>query len=242
MKIIKKIKDKAEGIYTIRQPVIAFSGDSVTQGCFDLYLKDGEVIETFFDSLESYAEKVKKIFSLLFPSANITIVNAGLSGCRAETGSERLKSDILSCNPDLTVVCYGLNDANQKQEGLETYKESLKKIFRDLKDAGSEVIFMTPNMCTSRIDYSTKEKGVQAAAERVSQTVNEGWLDKYIEIAIQVCKEEKIPVCDCYGMWKTMYSGGVDITSLLSNKVNHPTKEMHWMFAYELVKTMFENE
>lgn len=241
MKIIEKIKNKSNDLYEHRQPVIAFTGDSVTQGCFELYVKDKGIVKTVFDCSEAYAEKVKKIFSLLFPETNITIVNAGLSGNRAEKGSKRLEEDVLSVSPDLTVVCYGLNDANLKQDGLEIYKASLRKIFNDLKDASSEVIFMTPNMCTNRIDYSIKEKEIKEAADRVATTINEGWLEKYIEEAKKVCEEENIPVCDCYSLWKKLDDGGVDITSLLSNKVNHPIKEMHWMFAYELVKTMFEN-
>jgi hypothetical protein len=48
-----------------------------------------------------------------------------------------------------------------------------------------------------------------------------------------------IPVCDCYALWKTLYKSGVDVTELLANKINHPTRDMNWMFAYELVKTMF---
>lgn len=240
MKIIEKIKNKAEGLYENKQPVIAFSGDSVTQGCFEVYVKDGGVVETVFDSAESYAEKVKKIFALFFPSVNITIVNAGISGNRADVGGERLEMDVLRFKPDLTVVCYGLNDSNRKQDGLLQYTNSLRKIFTDLKKAGSEVIFMTPNMCTDRVDISIKEKEIEAAAERVAKTVNEGWLERYISEAVKVCDEEKVPVCDCYGLWKTLQSSGVDITSALSNKINHPIKEMHWMFAYELVKIMFE--
>ena len=239
MKIIEKIKNKADCLYENRQPVIAFTGDSVTQGCFELYVKEKGVVKPIFNSLESYAEKVKRVFALLFPEANITIVNAGISGNHARTGSKRLKTDVLKFNPDLTVVCYGLNDSNDKAEGLEEYKSSLRKIFEDLKNAGSEVIFMTPNMSTDRIDYSIKEEEIQKAAERVSKTVNEGWLEKYIEEAKSVCKEEDIPVCDCYSLWKKLDESGIDITRLLSNKLNHPIKEMHWMFAYELVKTMF---
>ncbi len=240
MKIIEKIRNRAEAICEHRQPVIAFTGDSVTQGCFEVYVKDGGVVETIFDSSESYAEKIKKILGLFFPSANVTIVNTGISGNRAEIGLKRLESDVLSVNPDLTVVCFGLNDSNQKQDGLEKYKNSLRQIFAKLKNAGSEVIFMTPNMSTDRVDFSIKEKEIQGAAKRVAATVNEGWLDKYIQEAMKVCEEENIPVCDCYGMWKTLHNNGVDITSILSNKINHPTKEMNWMFAYELVKTMFE--
>ena len=240
MKIIEKIKNKSDALYMNRQPVIAFTGDSVTQGCFEVYVKDDGAVETVFNPLECYAEKVKKILTLFFPSANITLVNAGISGNRAETGSERLETDVISFKPDLTVVCYGLNDSKQKEEGLKKYTSSLRKIFSELKNAGSEVIFMTPNMCTDRIDCSIKEEEIIKATESMAKTVNEGWLEKYINEAIKVCEEEAVPVCDCYKIWKTLDANGADITSLLSNKINHPTKEMHWMFAYELVKTMLE--
>ena len=40
--------------------------------------------------------------------------------------------------------------------------------------------------------------------------------------------------------WKLMQEKGVDVTELLSNKLNHPTREMNWFTAYKLVETMFE--
>ena len=48
-----------------------------------------------------------------------------------------------------------------------------------------------------------------------------------------------VPVCDCYALWKQLEAGGVDTTELLSNKINHPTREMNRLFAYELIKTIF---
>ena len=241
MKIIERIKNKAEALYSYRQPVIAFTGDSVTQGCFEVYVKEGGSLDTVFDATEAYSQKVKEILAMLFPSANVTVVNAGISGSRAELGIERLENEVLSFRPDLTVVCYGLNDANRRAEGLERYKTSLRKIFVELKKAGTEVIFMTPNMCTDRVDFSINDKVIEAAAARVVETVKGGWLERYVEEARRICAEENIPVCDCYAIWKRLYENGVDVTSLLSNKINHPTKEMHWLFAYELVKTMLEN-
>lgn len=240
MKIIEKINKKAWDIFNEKQPVIAFTGDSVTQGCFEIYVKEKGIIETVFDSKESYTNKVKSILSILYPSSNVTIINAGLSGSKAEIGYERLKEDVIDYNPDLTVVCYGLNDAGRRDTGIECYKESLTNIFRDLKEAGSEVIFMTPNMCTDRVDYALKSNEEKKAAEGVSETVKLGWLDKYIESAKEICKKENIPVCDCYEIWKDMKNSGVDITSMLSNRINHPTRELQWIFAYELVKTMFK--
>jgi len=241
MQILKKCQRKNGNIYGDRQPVIAFTGDSVTQGCFELYVKPDGNAETVFNAMESYSQKVKELLAMLYPAANVTIVNAGISGNRAPVGFDRLQEDVLSFRPDLTVVCYGLNDSNQKAEGLEEYTTALRNIFRAVRRAGSEVIFMTPNMATDRVDPALTEAPIAAAAAHVSATVREGWLDTYVKAARQVCAEEQVPVCDCYALWQTMQAGGVDVTSLLSNKINHPTREMHWLFAYELVKTMFEN-
>ena len=43
MEIIKKIIKKQENLHESRQPVIAFLGDSVTQGCFELFMQDGRI-------------------------------------------------------------------------------------------------------------------------------------------------------------------------------------------------------
>lgn len=240
MKIIEKLRNKAEHLYDYRQPVIAFTGDSVTQGCFDVYTKAPGELTTRFDQTAAYSEKVKQILALLFPAANVTVVNAGISGGKAAGGLKRLERDVLSFQPDLTVVCYGLNDSNQRQDGLEKYANSLRGIFAALKAKDSEAIFLTPNLATDRVDVSIREPEALAAARRVSGTVNDGWLDRYIETAKAVCEEEGVPVCDCYALWKTLRDGGVDVTALLANKINHPSESMLWMFAYELVKTMFE--
>ena len=38
---------------------------------------------------------------------------------------------------------------------------------------------------------------------------------------------------------KKLAASGVDTTELLSNKINHPTRDMNKVFAYELVRTIF---
>ena len=63
-------------------------------------------------------------------------------------------------------------------------------------------------------------------------------MDEYMKTAKQVCVEKGVKVCDCYEKWKQLYNSGVNVTELLSNKVNHPLREMHWLFAYMLVDTM----
>ena len=118
MEIINKIKEKQKDLHGQRQPVIAFLGDSVTQGCFDLYIQD-ERWRPYTESNKAYHEKVREIFSMLYPTVPLQIINAGISGDCAKNAYKRLERDILSFSPDLVVVCFGLNDASFGADGID---------------------------------------------------------------------------------------------------------------------------
>ena len=240
MKIIEKIREKQLDLHCVRQPVIAFLGDSVTQGCFEVYVKN-KTLKTAINMQKGYHEKVKRILNTLYPEVPINIVNAGISGDRAEGGLKRLERDVLSYNPDLVVVCYGLNDANGEEEGLEVYRNSLKDIFEKSKEHGADIIFLTPNLRTEKCNQPTGEQLIDNAWEANARNEKAGWLRIYLDAAKALCKDMSVPVCDCNMLWQILKDNGVEINTLLSNKINHPTEELHWMFAYELVKMMFLN-
>ena len=160
MNIIKLIAEKAKNRQGVKIPTIAFLGDSVTQGCFELYKKNDSALEAFYDKNSSYHNYIAKIFTVLFPEAPINIINAGIGGDSAPEGLRRLERDVLAFNPDLTVVCFGLNDCGKGLDGLQTYADSLRQIFTKLKEADSEVIFMTPNMMNTKISCPIIETAV----------------------------------------------------------------------------------
>ena len=89
------------------------------------------------------------------------------------------------------------------------------------------------------IDVVVEGSGIEIA-EKVASRQNAGVLDQYLDAAKALCREKGVPVCDCYGKWKQLSAGGVDTTALLANGINHPTRQLHWLFAYELVRTMLE--
>ena len=80
MKIMKLLAEKAKDNWNAGPVTIAFLGDSVTQGCFEVYEKSKGEIETVFDKNHAYHNYVAKIFSILFPSVPVNIINAGISG------------------------------------------------------------------------------------------------------------------------------------------------------------------
>lgn len=242
MKIIEKIANKSKNLMNGDIPTIAFLGDSVTQGCFEVYMPEDNNVETVFETENGYHSYVAKILRILYPSVPVTIVNAGISGDNARHGYERLEKDVLRSNPDLVVVSFGLNDAtNGQDEGIPAYKEALRNIFTDVKKAGSEVIFLTENMMNTYIFYGMKDEFIRDIAKQTMDTENSGMLKKYFDAAKEVAAECGAVVCDVYSKWRLLAENGVDTTALLSNDINHPTREMNWLFAYSLVETMMKN-
>lgn len=240
MNIVEKFKKKAQSNETEAPVTIAFLGDSVTQGCFELY-KTGEAsFKTVFDKTSAYHTYIARILAMLYPTVPVNMINAGISGDSAWKAVDRLERDVLRFQPDLTVVCFGLNDCGGEYDGLERYKNALSEIFDSLKAAGSEVLFMTPNMMSTEVSCHVTDSMFRNIAENASRRQNDGILAMYLEAAKAICKARSIPVCDCYAKWQLLYESGVDTTELLSNYINHPTREMQWMFAVSLVESMLQ--
>lgn len=239
MDVIRKLVAKNKDINNEPPVTIAFLGDSVTQGCFELYVPDDRAIETVFDAENAYHTKVRKIFNMMFPKAALNIINAGISGGKATDGFERIERDVLRYSPDLCVVCFGLNDS--VSISLEEHKEAMEKIFATLQNAGIEVIYLTPNMMCTGVSCHIDVPYFREVGANTAEIQTSGKLEKYIEAIKEIAVSKNIPVCDCYKKWKTMYDNGVDINDLLANYINHPLRDMNWMFAYSLVETMFNN-
>ena len=227
MKISEKINLDRQGLVENGPITIVAFGDSVTHGA----VASGEInYETV------YWNRLKKKINNLRNYVPVNVLNAGIGGITAKGSLTRMDKQVLSHNPDLIIVCFGLNDVNGT---LEEYLNSLEEIFVKAQKSGAEVIFMTPNMLNTSVLEDTAEE-YYAYAIKTAQMQNEGRMDLYMESAIQLATKMGVKVCDCYKKWKKL-SETQDITYLLANRINHPTKEMHELFAESLFETIFED-
>lgn len=238
-RIVEKLKAKNNDYYNEKAPVIVFLGDSVTQGCFDVYPVTENEVETVFEQGNSYSQLMKNALNILYPKANTVIVNSGVSGGNAKNGVERFQRDVLSYNPDLLVICFGLNDSTAGEEGINTYQKSLESLFLKAKEKEIDCIFMTPNMMCTYLSGKIRDSVTVKIGELIQSTQNSGMLDRYIAAAKKTAEECGVGICDVYGKWKRLAACGVDTTDLLSNHLNHPVKEMHNLFAYALLEEIF---
>lgn len=240
MKFLEKIRQKAKDNYA-EGVCIAFLGDSVTHGCFEIY-KTPDGLDGIYDRNGSYVQCFANMMEKLFPSVPLHIINAGIGGDNARIGATRVERDVLRYQPDLVVVCYGLNDCAEFERYIPRYVNALSEIFDKIRASGCDVIFMTPNMMNTEISPHLTEPSFIETAKMTAQRQNSGMFDKHLDAAKALCREKGVPVCDCYAVWKMLDRGGVNVTELLCNQINHPCREMHRVFAYELIKTIFSLE
>ena len=208
---------------------IVFFGDSVTEGCFELSFHNVEgVTDIIRDKKSVYHNILKERIEREHPELAIEYVNAGISGNSTVDALKRIEQDVVAQNPDVAVVCFGLNDVAGMS--LDEYVSNMEQIFRTLKDHGIQVIYMTPNMYNTYVHGDVLPNHADMAAV-LARVQNENRPDLYYAEAMKKAEEYGCVVVDAYGAWKKLSEYGVDVTELLSNRLNHPTRAMHRLFA-----------
>lgn len=109
----------------------------------------------------SYHEFVYLYYATRFPNQDIKVYNCGIGGDSAPGVLKRLKWDVLELKPTVATIMLGMNDVDvfsygpvkntpqdvqHHQERIDTYKENMHKLAKDLTDAGVRLIFITPSI------------------------------------------------------------------------------------------------
>ena len=207
--------------------IVAF-GDSVTHGAL---AQDEINYETV------YWNRLKQMINAKRSYMPVNVINAGIGGINAHDSLPLMEDRVLKHDPDLVIVCFGLNDVNGE---LDVYINYLREIFSRLKERNIDTIFMTPNMLNT---YSADDTyyGYKEYSYKTAEMQNSGRMDLYMANAVKLAEEMGITLCDCYAKWKKL-SETEDTTMLLANRINHPTKEMHKLFAESLFELIFPDE
>lgn len=224
VKVKEKLYMDLAGLEEHGPITIVALGDSVTHGAVAAGEMNYETV---------YWNRLRQKLNAYCPAIPVNVINAGINGTTAARSVDRLDRQVLSHTPDLVIVCFGLNDINGE---LDTYLTALRTIFERCTASGAEVIFMTPNMLNTHVVEGTEAR-FAAYAVKTAEMQNGGKMDRYMESAVALAREMGITVCDCYAEWKEL-SKTQDTTLLLANYINHPTKEMHELFAQSLFEAI----
>ena len=185
--------------------VVCF-GDSVT----GVYYHTG--------SRRAYTDMLGIALQQAAPQASIEMFNAGISGHTTENALARIDRDVISHQPDLVTVMFGLNDMTRVP--LETYRENLKAIVQKCQAAGSGVILATPNNVITSSDRPTEK------------------LIQYCDVIREVGRELNVPVCDVYRELDAVRTHAPFDWRLLMSDAIHPNMAGHKRIATCLAQTI----
>lgn len=198
---------KTQATLAAHKPVkIVCLGDSVT----GIYYHTG--------GRRAYPEMVALGLKRIDPDAQITLINAGISGHTTANGLARLQTDVLDHKPDLVTVMFGLND--MKRVPLADFQANLKTIIERCRGIGAEVLLCTPN-------------GVIDTADRPRTKLAE-----YNQAMQEVGRQTKTPVCDVYAAYEALRASDPLAFRLLCSDEIHPNMAGHKLTAETICRTI----
>ncbi|MES1167439.1 MAG: SGNH/GDSL hydrolase family protein [Pseudomonadota bacterium] len=127
----------------------------------------------------TYHEWIELYYLTRLPGAVIDVFNCGISGDRTAGGLQRLNWDILSRQPTVASIMFGMNDVERvlysdeaatpetlakRRAALESYQQNQRDLVAALQKAGVRVILVTPSIFDQTAEMAApRQTGVNDA-------------------------------------------------------------------------------
>ncbi len=180
------------------------SGADATIVCFGDSITAGYAVRRGFPSflLESLRQR--------FPDSKIEMINSGISGDTSQDGLSRLDWAVLSYEPDLVTINFGINDCV-----LGLSLEELEMVRRIRAGPDSEILLLSSQPLESP-PYDQRVLDYYQTVERVAKEMNVGFVD-------------------VYGAWMKRVRVGMPLDSLILPGLDHPNEAGYRIIAEELM-------
>jgi lysophospholipase L1-like esterase len=240
MRISTLLAHRNTDAFENRPARIACLGDSVTQGCFGIFMNRYGNVDAVRDPAAGYVRLLQEKLDFLYPAAVPCVANLGIGGDSAEGALRRFERDVVPVSPDLVTICFGLNDcmADDPDASLEKYRWAMRALLMRVFEINAEAVLLTPNMMCTYVDPAISGGALRDIAERAVRRQKDGVLTAFVDSAREIAREMGIPIADAYARWQALDRACVDTTRLLANYINHPVPEMHPLFTQKLMEQL----
>lgn len=185
---------------------IAAFGDSITAG--------GDATSPDLIFWERWAAALRG----RHPKAEVTAVNCATGGDTTVQGLSRLEQKVLSIQPDLVLIGFGMNDQNKGSVPLDRFGANLgEMIDRIRKSTSAEIVLFSSFPPNPNWRWTS------------------GRMAEYADMTRKVAAEKQCAFADVYPNWTTVLARKKP-EDLLANNVNHPNDFGHWIYFQVLEK------
>jgi lysophospholipase L1-like esterase len=190
-----------------KEPVrIVCIGDSIT----GVYYHSG--------GRRAYPEMLQLALQQLYPQAQHSVHNAGISGDTTTGGLKRLERDVLAHKPQLVTIMFGMNDLVRTP--VDVFKKNLREMIARCQKSGAEVV-----LCTQNSIVETPQRPCARLAE-------------FTQAIRDVAKDEALVVADCFAAFETVHAADASEWNLLLSDTIHPNMAGHKLFAETLAQAI----
>lgn len=185
------------------------SGADATIVCFGDSITAGYAVRRGFPSfwLESLRQR--------FPDSKIEMINSGISGDTSQDGLGRLDWAVLSYEPDLVTINFGINDCVLGLS-LEEFEMNLVEMVRRIRAGPDSEILLLSSQPLESPPYDQRVLDYYQTVERVAKEMNVGFVD-------------------VYGAWMKRVQAGMPLDSLILPGLDHPNEAGYRIIAEELM-------
>ena len=185
------------------------SGADATIVCFGDSITAGYAVRRGFPSflLESLRQR--------FPDSKIEMINSGISGDTSQDGLGRLDWAVLSYEPDLVTINFGINDCVLGLS-LEEFEMNLVVMVRRIRAGPDSEILLLSSQPLESPPYDQRVLDYYQTVERVAKEMNVGFVD-------------------VYGAWMKRVRVGMPLDSLILPGLDHPNEAGYRIIAEELM-------
>ena len=170
-----------------------FTISVVKESALTSIFKD-KVVVAFGDSLTAMPGWV----SMLKSELGTEVINAGVSGDTTLLAIERIEEDVLSHNPDIVIMNFGMNDhaevIDKKQPlvALRIYENTYRTMIKHILKSGAKIVLVTHNgVCTESGYYSPGLYGLDYGSET---------MHSFFDVVRSLAEEFDLGLIDIYDM------------------------------------------
>jgi len=193
----------------------------------------------------TYGELLKQTFQ--DKNMPIEVINAGVPGNTTAMAIERFRNDVLSHNPSLVVIQFGINDSavdiwkdppkEKPRVELPVYLTNMESMIDRIQDQNGEVILMSPQ----RMSWSKKTRELYGKPPYVSDD-EEGFnviLDTYVAGLRELAMRKNLPFIDINAAYsKHPSDSGKPYSELLHQDGMHPNDKGHKLVFDHLIEEL----
>ncbi len=185
-------------------------------GCDVTIVAFGDSITAGYAVRRGFPSFWKEMLQQKYPDAGIELINSGVSGDTTMDGLARLDWTVLSYEPDLVTINFGINDCAMGI-GLEEFEMNIALMVRRIRAGPNSEILLLSSQPLETPPYDGMVLDFYQAIERVAREMDVGFVD----------------VC---GAWMERVRGGTALGSLILPGLDHPNEAGYRIIAEELMK------